>query len=50
MSTWFENAFLVVQAYSLENALLGQMWGEMSILDRKHKVLLVQNTQFYVSY
>ena len=50
MSIWFENTFLVVQAYRLENSLLGQIWRERSILGRKHKVFLVQNTQFYVSY
>ena len=29
MSTWFENTFLVVRAYRLENSLLGQIWREM---------------------
>ena len=29
MSTSFENTFLVVQAYRLENSLLGQIWREM---------------------
>ena len=41
MSIWFENTFLVVQAYRLENSLLAQIWREMSILDRKHKVLCI---------
>ena len=40
-SIWFENTFLVVQADRLENSLLAQIWREMSILDRKHKVLCI---------
>ena len=31
MSIWFENTFLVVQAYRPETSLLGQIWREMSI-------------------
>ena len=38
MSIYFENTFLVAQAYSLDNSLLGQIWREMSILNWKHKV------------
>ena len=49
MSIWFENTFVVVHAYRLKNSLLGQIWRERSILGRKHKALLVQNTQFFVS-
>ena len=36
-----ENTFLVVPAYRLENSLLGEIWLEMSILGRKHKVLCI---------
>ena len=41
MSIWFDNIFLVLQAYRLENSLLAQIWREMSILGRKHKVLCI---------
>ena len=37
MSIWFENTFLVVQAYRIENSLLGhQIWRKLSIFGRKH--------------
>ena len=36
MSTWFENTFLVVQAYKPENSLWGQICRKMSIFGRKH--------------
>ena len=41
MSIWFDNIFLVLKAYRLKNSLLAQIWREMSILGRKHKVLCI---------
>ena len=37
MSIWLENTFLVVQAYRIENLLLGhQIWRKLSIFGQKH--------------
>ena len=37
MSIWLENTFSVVQAYRIENSLLGhQIWRKLSIFGRKH--------------
>ena len=36
MSTWSKNTFSVVQASTLENSLLGQIWPKMSIFGEKH--------------